>query len=89
MLAAPATDRSGLQAAIEGQRSCDRGEGGRGSGSLSGDDVAGSSSSCFSGVSYVKMMDPVAVTRELDLGRFCTEFTENAPADDLGQASAA
>lgn len=45
-------------------------------------------SSWLAGVSYEKTMERVLVPLQLDLTRFCTEFTGNAPSEDLGQVRA-
>ncbi|CBJ26870.1 hypothetical protein Esi_0048_0091 [Ectocarpus siliculosus] len=39
----------------------------------------------YGGVSYVKLSSPVSVPLELDLERFCSGYTGNAPAEDLGK----
>ncbi|CAM9650112.1 unnamed protein product [Ectocarpus sp. 8 AP-2014] len=45
----------------------------------------GGGSRSYGGVSYVKLASPVAVPLELDLERFCSGYTGNAPAEDLGK----
>lgn len=55
----------------------------------SGGGDGGGAPSYYGGVSYVKLTAPVSVPLELNLEKFCTEFTGNAPPAqglDLGEA---
>ncbi|CAM9163083.1 unnamed protein product [Scytosiphon promiscuus] len=59
------------------------GESGRSSGGEV--DSRGGGLRSYGGVSYVKLRTPVAVPLALDLERFCTEYTGNAPSETLGK----
>ena len=54
-------------------------------GGSSGGSAARSGSGFGSRVSYEKLTTPICVPKELDLKRFCTDETANAPTGDLGE----
>ena len=77
----PSTAGSKADLPLQEVHSCSEGSEGRVSDRQSGWNGSGTRGE----VSYVKLMAPVSIPKELDLERFCSNYTANAPADELGE----
>ena len=77
----PSTAGSKAELPLQEVHSWSEGSGGRVSDGQSGCSGSGTRGE----ISYVKLMAPVSIPKELDLERFCSSYTANAPVGELGE----